>query len=186
MNRSSSFKFVSMSAFTFVAAMIACGCSTAPKSESGREDLRLAAEATIKRMTLTDPWLNNLLTKSAGYVVFPTVGKGGLIVGGAYGRGEVYEGGQFIGYADLSQATVGAQIGGQSFAELILFENKAAIDTFKQGKLAFSANASAVAMKAGAAESARYTDGVLVFVMPEGGLMLEASIGGQSFSFQPK
>ena len=169
-----------------VVGMLVVGCSTAPKKESGREELRVESEATFKRMKLADPWLSNLLDKSAGYVVFPAVGKGGLIVGGAYGRGEVYEAGEFVGYADLSQATVGAQIGGQSFSELILFENKAAVETFKQGKLAFSANASAVAMKAGAAESARYTDGVLVFVMPQGGLMLEASIGGQTFSYQPK
>jgi len=111
--------------------------------------------------------------------------KGGAIVGGAYGRGEVYEQGKMIGWADLSQATVGAQLGGQSFSELILFENKATLDSFRNGKLKFATNASAVALKSGAAESAKYTDGVLVFVEPREGLMLEAAVGGQSFSFPP-
>lgn len=111
--------------------------------------------------------------------------KGGAIVGGAYGRGEVYEQGKKIGWSDVSQATIGAQLGGQTFSELILFENKAALDNFKNGNLKFAANASAVAMKSGAAEAAKYTDGVLVFVEPIAGLMVEAAVGGQSFSFQP-
>jgi lipid-binding SYLF domain-containing protein len=112
------------------------------------------------------------------------VAKGGAIVGGAYGRGEVYEQGKMVGWADLTQATIGTQLGGQSFSELILFENKAALDNFKNGKLKFAANASAVAMKSGAADSAKYTDGLLVFVEPIAGLMVEAAVGGQSFSYQ--
>jgi lipid-binding SYLF domain-containing protein len=89
-----------------------------------------------------------------------------------------------VGWADLTQATIGAQIGGQTFSEVILFENKAALDNFKSGKLKFSAGASAVAMKSGAAVDAKYTDGVLVFVEPIAGLMVEAALGGQSFSFK--
>jgi lipid-binding SYLF domain-containing protein len=90
-----------------------------------------------------------------------------------------------VGWADLSQATIGAQLGGQSFSELILFENKAALENFKNGKVKFAAGASAVAMKSGAAVDAKYTDGVLIFVEPISGLMVEAAVGGQSFSFQP-
>jgi lipid-binding SYLF domain-containing protein len=114
------------------------------------------------------------------------VGKGGLIAGGAYGRGEVYQGGEMIGFADLSQATIGAQAGGQEFSELIAFESQNALDGFKQNKLRFAANASAVALKSGTAKSARYDDGVAVFIRPTGGLMVEAAIGGQSFSYLPK
>jgi lipid-binding SYLF domain-containing protein len=119
-------------------------------------------------------------------VIFPSVGKGGVIVGGAYGRGEVYEQGQLVGYADVTQATVGAQLGGQTFSELIVFENREAMDRFKRGNFEFAANVSAVALKAGAAAAARYTNGVAVFVKPEGGAMFEASIGGQKFTFQAR
>ena len=106
-------------------------------------------------------------------------------LGGAYGRGEVYERGQRIGYSDITQATIGLQAGGQSFSELIVFENAAALDRFKTGKFSFSANASAVAVKAGAAGAANFKDGMAVFVKPQGGLMFEASIGGQEFSYKP-
>ena len=126
------------------------------------------------------------MSNAYGYVVFPTVGKGGFIVGGSYGRGEVYEQGRMVGWADISQATVGAQVGGQSFSELILFQTKEALDNFKAGRLKFAANVSAVALKSGAADTAEYQNGTLVFVEPKAGLMLEAAIGGQSFSFQPK
>lgn len=133
----------------------------------------------------TDPDFEPFVHRSYGYVLFPEVGKGAAGIGGAYGRGEVFEHGQFIGYADISQATLGVQLGGQSFTEAILFDSERALQRFEEGKLTFAANASAVAMKSGAAASARYSDGVVVFVQPVGGLMFEASIGGQSFSFQP-
>ena len=139
----------------------------------------------MTRVKALDPSLEKQIANAYGYVVFPSVGKGGLVVGGAYGRGEVYEQGKMVGWADLTQATIGAQIGGQTFSELILFENKAALDNFKNGKVKFSAGASAVALKSGAAVDAKYTDGVLVFVEPIAGLMVEASLGGQSFSFKP-
>lgn len=161
------------------------GCSTAPK-DSKKDELSEAVDATTKRVTALDPSLKNRMDSAHAYVIFPTVGKGGVIVGGAYGRGEVFEKGVMVGWADISQATIGAQLGGQSFTEVILFENQAAFENFKNGKLKFAANVSAVAMKSGAADSAKYTDGVLVFVEPKAGLMLEAAIGGQSFSYQPK
>src|SRR5205823_5983244 len=114
-----------------------------------------------------------------------SVGKGGLIVGGAYGRGAVYEHNNPVGYAELQQGTVGAQIGGQSYRELIVFQNAAAFDRFTSGKLEFSANASAVAIKTGVAAAARYEDGVAIFVDAVSGLMAEASIGGQRFVYHP-
>jgi lipid-binding SYLF domain-containing protein len=162
------------------------GCATAPRSDEGRATLRSDVDATRARMKTVDPFIETLIGQSAGYVIFPSVGRGGLVVGGAFGRGEVYRAGNFIGFADITQMTVGAQAGGQRFSQLILFENDAAVDRFTRGSFRFSANASAVIMQAGAAASARYTDGVMVFVQPQGGLMLEASIGGQTFSFQPK
>ena len=134
-------------------------------------------------MTKEDAGLQSFLDKSYGYVIFPKVGKGGLIAGGAYGRGVVYEQGRMIGYADLTQATVGLQAGGQTYSEVVAFENNEALDRFKQNKLDFSANASAVILKSGAAAAAKYQDGVAVFVMPRAGAMVEASIGGQKFEF---
>jgi lipid-binding SYLF domain-containing protein len=161
------------------------GCATAPDTEAKQAELRASVDKTITRIKTLDPSLEKQLANAYGYAIFPAVGKGGAVVGGAYGRGEVYEQGKMTGWADLSQATIGAQLGGQTFSEVILFENKSALDSFKSGKLQFAANASAVAMKSGAAETAKYTDGVLVFAEPISGLMVEAAVGGQSFSFQP-
>jgi lipid-binding SYLF domain-containing protein len=168
------------------AAMMLCagiGCSTAPKTEAKQENLQDQAQTTVDMMKRTDPGLADTLGRSYGYAIFPSVGKGGVIVGGAYGKGVVYEQGDRVGYADLTQATVGAQLGGQTFAELIVFQNREAMERFKNNQLAFAANASAVALKKGAAASARYENGVLVFTQPNGGLMFEASVGGQKFTY---
>ncbi|HTO45422.1 MAG TPA: lipid-binding SYLF domain-containing protein [Burkholderiales bacterium] len=165
--------------------MTLAGCATAPDTEAKKADLQANVDKAMTRIKTLDPSVQNKLANAYGYAIFPSVAKGGAIVGGAYGRGEVYEQGKMVGWADLSQATIGAQLGGQSFSQLILFENKAALENFKNGKLKFAANASAVALKSGAADSAGYTDGVLVLVEPISGLMVEAALGGQSFSFQP-
>jgi lipid-binding SYLF domain-containing protein len=169
----------------FLVGLAAVGCSTAPKTEAGKEDLEDQVELTLNRINAVDDSLQRFLDKSAGYVVFPTVGKGGLIVGGSYGRGVLYEGGKANGFADISQASVGLQAGGQTFTEILAFESKADLERFKAGKFAFAATASAVALKSGTGAAARYTDGVAVFYDPIGGAMVEASIGGQSFTYQP-
>jgi lipid-binding SYLF domain-containing protein len=175
-----------MMGIAVVSLALVTGCSTAPKSDEGKEKLQSNVDDAMRQLETSDPSLKDFLNKAYGYVIFPTAGKGGFIVGGAYGRGLVYEQGQLIGYADISQATVGAQIGGQEFTEIIAFENKAALDRFKQGQLKFAANASAVILKSGAAASAKYTDGVAIFVQPKAGAMAEATVGGQSFSYIPK
>jgi len=161
------------------------GCSTTPKTEAKKESLAIDSKATLDQMNVDDPTMRNFLDKSYAYVVFPSVGKGGLVLGGAYGKGEVYEQGKMIGYADITQATVGLQAGGQNFAEVIAFENKAALDRFINNKYEVAAQASAVALKSGAAAAAKYTDGVVIFTHVKGGLMAEASIGGQKFTFAP-
>src|SRR3954466_1154957 len=109
----------------FVSLLIASllmGCSTAPKTSAERMELQDDAHATVTRFKSQDPSLDRVLANSAGYAVFPDVGKGGLIAGAAYGRGTVYEGGKQIGYADMRQGSIGAQIGGQTYAELIVFQ----------------------------------------------------------------
>lgn len=161
------------------------GCSTAPKGDEKKAALTHDVKDSLAKAKAADPTLGGFIDKAYGYAFFPSVGKGGLVVGGAYGRGEVYEQGKMVGYCDLSQATFGLQAGGQSYSELICFETKAAFEAFKTGGLKLSAQATAVALKAGAGANAKYTGGVAVFTMNEAGLMAEASIGGQSFSFQP-
>ena len=117
---------------------------------------------------------------------FPEVTKGGLGIGGAYGRGVVYERGQHVGYADMTQGTIGLQIGGQTYSEVIVLEDKAAMDRFKQNRVDFDANASAVIARTGAATNVRFVDGVAVFVRPITGAMAEAAIGGQRITYVPK
>jgi lipid-binding SYLF domain-containing protein len=134
---------------------------------------------------VNDPSLGAFLDKSVGYAVFPTVGKGAIGVGGAYGRGVLYEGGRQIGYCDLSQGSIGLQLGGQKYTEIIAFETKPAIQEFKNNNFEFDAQASAVALESGSGANAKYDDGVAVFTMDEKGLMFEASVGGQRFTFVP-
>jgi len=161
------------------------GCSTAPTTTDQRTSLHDNATDSLKAMDNIDPGFRDMRHDAYAYAVFPTVGKGGLGLGGAYGHGEVYEHGAFVGFANLSQATIGAQIGGQTYTEVILFQTPEALHRFESGQLAFDANASAVALESGAGASAKYDHGISVIVHPLGGLMLEASIGGQSFNYEP-
>lgn len=150
-----------------------------------RAKLAADTERAIREFERSDSSLKDLFQKAAGYVVFPNVGKGGLVFGGAHGNGQVYEGGRLIGHASLTQITVGAQIGGQEFSEVIFFENKDALDTFKESRFAMSAQVAAVAAAEGAGKNAKYQQGVMVFTKAKQGLMAEASVGGQKFKFEP-
>jgi lipid-binding SYLF domain-containing protein len=161
------------------------GCSTVPVNETEREKLRTEVDSTLAKMTAEDASLRRLLDRSAGYAVFPAVGKGGFIAGAAYGKGHVFANDRWIGYSDITQGTVGLQAGGQTYDELIVFKDKAALNRFKTGQFALAAGYSAVALKANVADQANFSDGVVVFVRPEGGAMVDASIGGQKFSFVP-
>jgi lipid-binding SYLF domain-containing protein len=167
------------------AGLTTTGCSTAPKTSQERQALDDEARASLTRCEGEDPTLRDMLDRAYGYAVFPSIGKGGLGIGGAYGRGEVFERGRLIGYCDMTQATIGLQAGGQKYTEIISFQDKAALDTFKSGKFAFDAQATAVAVKSGAGANAPYRNGVAVLTCGEAGLMAEASVGGQKFSFQP-
>lgn len=128
--------------------------------------------------------MENLFKHAAGYAVFPNVGKGALGVGGAAGKGAVYEKGTPVGTAQMVQVTIGAQAGGQGYREVIFFENRDAADRLMKNKIEFSGQASAVAVKAGASANANYRNGVVVFSQEKGGLMLEASLGGQKFTYK--
>lgn len=162
------------------------GCSTAPKSAEGRVEIQSESDAVLSRARRNDTTLGPVLDRAAGYAVFPTVGKGAIGVGGAYGQGVLYENGVIVGYCDLSQGSIGFQLGGQAYSEIIAFETTESLKKFKTGNFAFSAQATAVALKSGAGANAKYADGVAVFTMGESGLMYEASIGGQKFGYEPK
>jgi len=161
-------------------------CATAPTTDEERTALQVEATAAVQRFRQIDPGLGPLMDRSAGYAIFPSIAKGGLGIGGAYGRGQLFVGGKFTGYCDVSQATLGVQAGGQEYSELILFENDWALTRFKSGELALAAQASAIAARAGASTDADFKDGVIVFTRPVGGLMFEASVGGQRFSFESR
>jgi lipid-binding SYLF domain-containing protein len=161
------------------------GCSTEPTSSSDRQALSNDSRTGLAQFKAADPSLQQFLDSAAGYAIFPDIGKGAVGVGGAYGHGIVYEHGNMIGYADITQATIGAQLGGQEYSEVLVFQTEDALNRFRGGNFAFAAQASAVAVNAGAASSAKFENGVAVFVKTKGGLMGEASIGGQKFNFQP-
>jgi lipid-binding SYLF domain-containing protein len=161
------------------------GCQTTPPTQARRDDLAQDAQALLERFETEDPSIRDVVHRAYGYAIFPNAGKAALVVGGAYGRGVVHEQGRMIGYADITQATIGAQVGGQRFAELIVFESADALTRFKNNQLSFAANASAVAIEKGAGATARYENGVIVFVEPRKGAMLEASVGGQKFTYVP-
>ena len=149
------------------------------------ETLHGDAKAAVRRMTDDDPGLRDLLARAHAYAVFPAVGKASAVLGVAYGMGEVFQKESTIGYAAVAQVTVGLQLGGETFSEIVAFEKESALDRFKLGKVAFAANASAVLVKAGAAATARFQRGVAVFVAPSGGMLLEAALGAQKFFFRP-
>jgi lipid-binding SYLF domain-containing protein len=146
-------------------------------------ELIAQAQQTLALYKKADPGINEFLQSSAGYVVFPGIGKGGLVVGAAHGDGVVFVGGRPVGRATLNQVSVGAQVGGQEYSEIIFFQTPQVLSSFEKGQFTMAAQASAVALKAGAAAQAKYQNGVAVFTATKGGLMAEASIGGQKFSF---
>jgi len=157
----------------------------------------------FKKSEAVQPFFKN----AYGYAVFPTVGKAGIGIGGSYGTGQVYQGGKVTGEVSLIKGSIGWQLGGQAFSQMIFFKDKRAYDEFTSGNFEFDATASAVAITAGAQASAgtegasagasagpatgaqaktNYHKGMVVFTHAKGGLMYEASIGGQKFTFKPK
>jgi lipid-binding SYLF domain-containing protein len=156
-----------------------------PQDSQEQSVLHQRAQASLADMKREDSSLETLLNSSFAYAVFPRITTGAVGIGGAYGDGEVYQKGKLIGYADVSQGSVGLQLGGQTFAELIMFRTETAYVNFRNNTMEFDARLSAVAASSGAARAADYSSGVLVIYLPEGGLMFQAAVGGQSFRFRP-
>ena len=167
-----------------LAASCALAVLASSNTQAADTNLRDEAQQTITNFVKADSTLQKFLDQSAGYAVFENVGKGGLIVGGARGKGVVYEKNKLIGLATMTQASIGAQAGGQTFSEIIFFETPEALKDFKAGKFEMSAEVSAVAAAEGASKAAKYKNGVAVFTLPKKGLMVQASIGGQKFKFE--
>jgi lipid-binding SYLF domain-containing protein len=161
------------------------GCQIAPEKPEGQAVLDAQAAEAIAALKERDPDIQRFFQGSYGYAVLPKVFKGGIWAGGAYGKGIVYEQGQKVGYCDMSQATLGFTFGGEYFREIIFFWQKPDMDKFKATDYTFAAQATAVALKSGAAAKADYKDGLAVFTAPDKGLMVDASIGGQKFRYTP-
>ncbi len=156
------------------------------------------------RKMFEDAGLSEMFNSAYGYALFPTIGKGGFVVGGAYGKGRVYEQGQYIGDTSMAQATIGFQLGGTGFSQVVFFQDQRALNDFIGGNFEFGAEAQATVLTAAAGASANtggssatasggknnvsiagmgYNKGMATFTITKGGLMYEASIGGQKFSF---
>ena len=165
-----------------VAACLMAGFLQAGEPSGEMQQLCNQAIESFKK---ADSGMTNLFANSAGYVVFPRVGKGGFFFGGAHGNGFVFEKGKPVGRASITQFTVGAQIGGQEFAEVIFFETPETLAEFKTSRFTLNAQVSAVAAAEGISKNAKYIDGVLVFTQARQGLMAEASVGGQKFKYRP-
>lgn len=178
-------KCFSVALSVVMAAMLAA-CASAPESRPEQSSLEARANAVVESMVARDPSLAQLLEDSPGYVVFPQVAEAGFIIGGSNGVGVLYENGRAIGYSELYEGTLGLQLGGQSFSELVVFQNQSALDRFKAGNFDLTAGVTAVAIQAGAAAQARFEGGVAVFVDDQTGLMAGATLGGQTMSYTAK
>ena len=163
----------------------ACGPSSSLPPADQVKILKGEVQTTIDACKAKYPEKSKEFDKAYAYAVYPSVGKGGLVVGGFQGKGLVFERGRLVARSEIGGGTLGAQIGGQSFSEVVMFEDKAAFERFKRGETAFQAGGSATAGTASASAANNYKDGVMVLTFGGGGLMLEGVIGGQTFSYLP-
>lgn len=155
------------------------------EADEKRAELDAEVKEAIALFTKSDSSIARLFNGASGYAIFPKIAKGALGIGAARGRGQLFEKGSALGQTWLTQVTIGLQAGGQVYSEVIFFENETTLKNFKEGNFAFSAQVSAVAAAEGVAKNAKYEHGVAVFTLAKGGLMYEASVGGQKFKFEP-
>ncbi|MGN6201313.1 MAG: hypothetical protein ACTHNY_02780 [Solirubrobacterales bacterium] len=141
--------------------------------------------AALKQIENQNSDLKKVLDESAGFAVVPEIGRASLVLGGAYGLGEVFEGDSVTGYAAIVELTIGVQVGGTTFHELVVFHDEGALKNFKQGKYAFAADAAVEIVKAGAQASKGFGATTSIYVFDDGGMLLDLAIGGQKFIFKP-
>ncbi len=162
-------------------------CTVAIEAQTGgwNPELKKNADTALSEMIVLTPKLETFKNKAFAYAVFPNITKAGIGIGGAAGNGIVYKDHNPVGTSKLKQASIGLQLGGQQYSEVIFFENEEAFENFTNGNLKFDAQASAVAITEGASADMSYAGGVAVFTQTKGGLMYEASLGGQHFTYVP-
>jgi len=160
------------------------GCETnTPNSAASQVAVQNNSQSALQAMTSQDGKLQDMINNSYGYVIFPEVGQGAVGVGGSSGTGTVYQSGREVGTVKLTQVSLGPQVGGDTYSELIIFQDQKAMNRLLNDSLEFGASANATIVKAGAAAAARLDNGVGVFILPKGGLMVGANINGQKFHF---
>jgi lipid-binding SYLF domain-containing protein len=169
-----------------IALMLFMSLALSAQIGGWKADLIEDSEKALAEMIKDQPKLQSFKDKSYGYAVFPKVTKGAFGVGGAGGKGIVYKDHVPTGESTLSQVTIGFQAGGQQYKEVIFFENAKAYEKFTNKKVKFDGQASAVAITEGGSVDVAFKDGMAVFTHTSGGLMFEASIGGQHFSYKPR
>ena len=164
------------------------------------DDEAQADKDALKAFMMSDI-VSNIHNTAYGYAIFPSIGKGGIGIGGAYGTGRVYVGNKKMGDVSMTQLSIGLQLGGQAYRQVIYFEDKRAFDDFTSGNFEFGAQAEAIAITSSAGASAgsegtsananatqsetQYHKGMIVFTMGKGGLMYQATIGGQKYEYTP-
>jgi len=178
-------KKIAMSAASILLALTAASAFGGWDPDEEAEYHAKAQEA-LTEFKAEDPKIQSFIDKSAGYVVIPTVGKAALGIGGAHGKGVLYEGGAVTAIVTLTQISFGFQWGGQGYSEFIFFEDAATLENFKHGNFELNAQASAVAVTAGASADAAFNGGMAIFTQAKGGLMYEAAVGGQKFNVEAK
>ena len=159
--------------------LCAVGCAHAPTKPGERADLKVEAQKALANMEAKDPGLRPLLNQSVGYVVFPSVGEGGFLIGGGAGSGVLYEHGVQTGFATLEHMSAGALAGGQSYAQVVVIKDPNVLNDLKAGRFDFGAKAQAVIVRTGASQNATFENGVAVFQDPIRGAMVSASVTGQ-------
>ncbi|MDG2423587.1 MAG: hypothetical protein P8M22_06380 [Phycisphaerales bacterium] len=164
--------------------LFGAGCSATPDTPEARDNLVADAEAAIGTFRDMDPRTNTFFDNAYAYVVFPKITKGGAGIAGAYGRGVAFRDGMMTGYADVTQGTLGAQLGGMSWSEVLFFENRWAFDKFRSNQFAASANASWAGPKEGGTNTLNYSDGVMIFTMDTRGFAVTAAVGGQQYQYE--
>ena len=170
---------------TFLTLFLGIAFLTTSYSQGWKPELEKDSKEALSMMITDAPKLQTYKDQAYAWAVYPKITKAAFVIGGAGGEGMVFRNGNPVGTSKLKQGSFGLQAGGQQYSEVIFFQNKEAFDKFKNGNLKFSAQTSAVAIVPGASFDVAYDEGVAVFTRVKGGLMAEASLGGQHFSFVP-
>jgi lipid-binding SYLF domain-containing protein len=167
------------------AALCIAACATKAPPVAAQMDLEKEASTALARMQERDPGISQVIGSAAGYAVFPDVGAGAVVAGGAFGRGVFFEHGAPIGYVELKQGSIGLQLGGHTYSELLVLRERDDVERLKANAFTIGADASAVALDAGAQAKTHFDEGTNIFVMTRGGLMAGVSVTGQKIEYRP-